>query len=154
MIFGIDFGLKRIGMAKLIQGIIIPMPAIMRKNRNQASTELRNVLMQHCNNMEDITLVIGTPLNECDRDFIEDSNGKSAYMVMQERIRHFLSLIDFCGKIVYIDESYSSVEASDRLSDRNYNKRKNARKNGTLDSISACIILERYLENISLPKCT
>lgn len=153
MIFGIDFGLKRIGIAKITQNIIIPLPPIIRKNRNQASTELRNVLMRHCDNMEDITLVIGAPLNELDRD-IEDSNSKSAYMIMQERIWHFLSLIDFCGKIVYIDESYSSVEASDRLSDRNYNKRKSARKNGTLDSISACIILERYLENISLPKCT
>lgn len=142
MIFGIDFGLKRIGIAKLLQGIILPIPAIIRKNRNQASKELQKKLLQHCNNLEDITLIIGIPLNEY-KDF-KDSNTTNKVMI--ERIKHFLNLMDFCGKVIYIDESYSSIEASNRLSDRLYNKRKRARKDGTLDSISACIILERYLE--------
>lgn len=180
MIFAIDFGLKRIGIARLLQGIVVPLAPIIRKNRKEASKELKNTLIKYCN-LEEITLIVGIPLKEdferdraseilkdftkvfqkdClgdfRRDFLDFKDSRDSRMkendepkvVMQERVRHFLSLMDFCGKVIYVDESYSSIEASDRLSDRRYNKRKNARKNGTLDSISACIILERYLEKI------
>ncbi|TLD98256.1 16S rRNA (cytosine(1402)-N(4))-methyltransferase RsmH [Helicobacter trogontum] len=142
MIFGIDFGLKRLGMAKVVQNIIVPLAPIMRKNRNQASKELRRVLIEHESDMSKITLVVGMPLSDLDME--EDGAGR--HETMQKRISHFLNLIDFCGQIVYIDESYSSKEASERLFDRGYNTRKKARKNGMLDSISACVILERYLE--------
>lgn len=144
MIFGIDFGLKRLGVAKVVQNIIVPLAPIMRKNRNQASRDLANLLLAHESDMSKITLVVGMP-----RDLDIESNRAGRHEVMQKRINHFLSLIDFCGQIVYIDESYSSKEADERLLDRGYNKRKNARKNGVLDSISACVILERYLEKIN-----
>ena len=36
MIFGVDFGLKRIGLATITENIIIPLPPIIRKNRKQA----------------------------------------------------------------------------------------------------------------------
>ena len=149
MIFGIDFGLKRLGVAKVVQNIIVPLAPIMRKNRNQASKDLANLLLAHESDMSKITLVVGMP---CDMDIDDvdtESSGAGRHEVMQKRISHFLSLIDFCGEVVYIDESYSSKEANERLLDRGYNKRKNARKNGVLDSISACVILERYLEKIN-----
>lgn len=150
MIFGIDFGLKRLGVAKVVQNIIVPLAPIMRKNRNQASRDLANLLLAHESDMGKITLVVGMP---CDMDIESDSDTESSgagrHEVMQKRISHFLSLIDFSGEVVYIDESYSSKEANERLLDRGYNKRKNARKNGVLDSISACVILERYLEKIN-----
>ncbi len=147
MIFGIDFGLKRIGIARVVQNIIVPLPPIIRKNRHQASKELYNTLMQYCKDMHYITLVVGMPLQDksCN-DIAQDSKAISPIdIVMQKRITHFLSLIGFCGKIIYIDESYSSVEANHWLKDRHYKNRKNARKDGKLDSISACIILERYM---------
>lgn len=150
MIFGIDFGLKRLGVAKVVQNIIVPLAPIMRKNRNQASRDLANLLLAHESDMGKITLVVGMP---CDMDIESDSDTESSgagrHEVMRKRISHFLSLIDFSGEVVYIDESYSSKEANERLLDRGYNKRKNARKNGVLDSISACVILERYLEKIN-----
>lgn len=141
MIFGIDFGLKRLGVAKVVQNLIVPLAPIMRKNRNQASRDLHKLLLEHENDMSKITLVVGMP-----RDLDTESSGAGRHEVMQKRISHFLSLIDFSGQVVYVDESYSSREADERLLDRGYNKRKNARKNGVLDSISACVILERYLE--------
>lgn len=150
MIFGIDFGLKRLGVAKVVQNIIVPLAPIMRKNRNQASRDLANLLLAHESDMSKITLVVGMPRDmDIESDSDTESSGAGRHEVMQKRINHFLSLIDFCGQIVYIDESYSSKEADERLLDRGYNKRKNARKNGVLDSISACVILERYLEKIN-----
>ncbi len=140
MIFGVDFGLKRIGIAKVINGIIVPLSPIMRKNRNQASLELKKILMQYTNDMGIITLVFGIPLS------YNDSESNRKEVEMKKRITHFLSLIDFCGNVIYLDESYSSIEAEDRLKDRNYKKRLDSRKNGIIDSLSACIILERYLK--------
>ncbi|WP_432764582.1 RuvX/YqgF family protein [Helicobacter bilis] len=155
MIFGIDFGLKRLGVAKVVQNIIMPLAPIMRKNRNQASRDLANLLLAHESDMSKITLVVGIP-RDMDIDDVDtesnldiESNRAGRHEVMRKRISHFLSLIDFSGEVVYIDESYSSKEANERLLDRGYNKRKNARKNGVLDSISACVILERYLEKIN-----
>lgn len=151
MIFGIDFGLKRLGVAKVVQNIIVPLAPIMRKNRNQASKDLANLLLAHESDMSKITLVVGMPcdLGGMESDLDTESSGAGRHEVMRKRISHFLSLIDFSGEVVYIDESYSSKEANERLLDRGYNKRKNARKNGVLDSISACVILERYLEKIN-----
>ncbi len=147
MIFGIDFGLKRLGVAKVVQNIIVPLAPIMRKNRNQASRDLHKLLLEHENDMSKITLVVGMPRDlGIESDLDTESSGAERHEVMQKRITHFLSLIDFSGQVVYVDESYSSREADERLLDRGYNKRKNARKNGVLDSISACVILERYLE--------
>uniref|UniRef100_UPI00248F2318 Holliday junction resolvase RuvX n=1 Tax=Helicobacter bilis TaxID=37372 RepID=UPI00248F2318 len=161
MIFGIDFGLKRLGVAKVVQNIIVPLAPIMRKNRNQASKDLANLLLAHESDMSKITLVVGMP-RDMDIDDVDtesnlniesgldiESNRAGRHEVMRKRISHFLSLIDFSGQVIYIDESYSSKEANERLLDRGYNKRKNARKNGVLDSISACVILERYLEKIN-----
>ncbi|TLE07674.1 Holliday junction resolvase RuvX [Helicobacter bilis] len=151
MIFSIDFGLKRLGVAKVVQNIIMPLAPIMRKNRNQASRDLANLLLAHESDMSKITLVVGMPcdLGGMESDLDTESSGAGRHEVMRKRISHFLSLIDFSGEVVYIDESYSSKEADERLLDRGYNKRKNARKNGVLDSISACVILERYLERIN-----
>jgi len=40
----IDVGEKRIGLAFYINGVILPQNAIFRKNRNQASSEVKALL--------------------------------------------------------------------------------------------------------------
>ncbi len=147
MIFGIDFGLKRIGMAKVLNNIIVPMPPILRKNRSQASLEFKKILLQHSdlNNTDQIKLIFGLSCVDKNDEIIESKRDE-----MQRRIKHFLGLIDFEGDVIYIDESYSSIQAQDMLKDRNYQNRLKYRKNGVIDSISACIILERYLESIGI----
>ena len=69
---------------------------------------------------------------------------------MERRIRHFISLLDFGGEIVYVDESYSSAEALERLKSLGKKERSEKIKNGELDSLSALIILERYLSEYFL----
>ncbi|SFV75619.1 Putative Holliday junction resolvase YggF [hydrothermal vent metagenome] len=121
----IDLGLKRIGLAySAHKDIITPLPAIIRKNRNQAANEVKKVIKE----WEIEKVVVGIPL------------GGSSEEEMRRRIAHFMNLVDFDGEIFYQDEARSSLEAQERMKGEiKY------QKDGRLDSISAMIILERYL---------
>ncbi len=120
-IASIDVGLKRIGVAlSLDSKIAIPQKPIFRKNRNQASREVSEFLKEW--NID--TLVVGLPENE----------------EMQKRIKHFVDLIEFDGKVEFIDEGFTSYEAKELT--KGVFKHK---KDGKLDSISAVKILERWL---------
>lgn len=118
----LDFGLKRLGLAWSCNGIILPLPAIIRKNRNQAANELDKVL----ETKKAKILIIGVANDE-----------------MQKRIEHFIGLLKFSGEIVFVDESLSSKEADEQIKEMNNSH--TLRKNGAIDSISATIILKRYL---------
>lgn len=132
-ILACDVGLKRIGLAQCIQGIVLPLPAILRKNRRQASDELRALLAQR-----DISvLVVGLP-----------SGGQAHYEDTIARIRHFVGLVGFGGEVVYVDEDYTSQEALENLNHLGRQSRALAQKDGRLDSLSACYILERYLRSL------
>lgn len=124
-IASIDVGLKRIGVALCLEkGIITPQNAILRKNRNQAAKDVLAFLTTWQIN----TLIVGIP-----------KSGQSADE-MQRRIKHFVNLINFEGKIFYIDEYGSSFEAKERAKGLIRQK-----KDGKIDSLAAAIILERYL---------
>ena len=125
-IAAIDVGLKRIGLALAIDKTVLLQKPIMRKNRNQAANEVSLFLKE--NSVE--KLVVGLP-----------KGGKSEDE-MQRRIKHFTSLIDFDGEINYVDEYGSSFEA--KQMSKGVFKHK---KDGKIDSLSATIILQRYLDS-------
>ena len=121
----IDLGLKRVGLAySAYSDIVTPLPAVIRKNRNQASSDVKKVLDE----WEVEAVVVGIPL------------GGSSEAEMKRRIEHFMNLVDFKGKIFYQDEAGSSLEAENMIK----GKIKYIR-DGRVDSISAKIILERFL---------
>ncbi|MEE3743781.1 Holliday junction resolvase RuvX [Campylobacter porcelli] len=121
MIVAIDVGLRRIGVAISLEGkIAIPSTPILRKNRNQAARDVSDMLKEKGAK----NLVVGLP------------KGGSSEAEMERRIKHFISLLEFDGEICYQDESYSSVEASELVSNK---------RDGKFDSIAAMIILERFL---------
>lgn len=119
----IDFGLKKIGVAQYINNIILPLTPIIRKNRNEAAKILDELLIEKNAKI----LIIGIANQE-----------------MQRRIKHFITLLKFSGEIKFVDESLSSKEADEILQNRDNSHI--MRKNGTIDSISAMIIMERYLK--------
>jgi len=125
MIGAIDIGLKRIGLAICLDGkIALPQVAILRKNRNQASSDVDSFLKEW-----DIkTLIVGVP------------KGGSCEAEMTRRIEHFVSLLVFDGEIFYHDEYGSSAEAKEMIKGVVRQKR-----DGKVDSIAAQIILERWL---------
>ncbi len=125
-IASIDVGLKRIGLAICLDGnIVFPQDAILRKNRNQASRDVKLFLEEW-----DIDiLVVGLP------------KGGSTEEEMERRIRHFVSLLNLDKiKVEYQDEQWSSIEAKELTKGVFRHKR-----DGKIDSISAKIILERWL---------
>ncbi|KMZ46524.1 Holliday junction resolvase RuvX [Helicobacter pylori] len=130
MILACDVGLKRIGIAMLLNGVILPLEAILRRNRNQASRDLSGLLREK--NIQ--VLVVGKP-NE-------------SYADTNARIEHFIKLVDFKGEIVFINEDRSSIEAYENLEHLGKKNRRLAIKDGRLDSLSACGILERYYQQV------
>ena len=118
----IDIGLKRIGLAICLQSnIVSPIPAILRKNRNQAAKDV-NLFLEE---WEIDTLIVGYP---------------SASPDMQKRIKHFIALLELKIPYELQEENMSSVEAKDLLKGEIKIKR-----DGRIDSLAAKIILERYL---------
>ncbi len=121
----IDLGLKRIGIAySAHKDLVTPLPAVIRKNRNQAADEVKKVLLE----WEADAVVVGVPL------------GGSSEAEMKRRIEHFMNLVDFKGEVFFQDESGSSLEAQNLMKGEIKYIR-----DGRIDSISAMIILQRYL---------
>jgi len=121
----IDLGLKRIGLAySAHKDIVTPLPAVIRKNRNQASSEVKKTLQE----WEVDAVVVGIPL------------GGSSEDEMRRRIAHFMNLVDFDGEVFYQDEAGSSLEAENLIKGEIKYIR-----DGRIDSISAMIILQRYI---------
>ncbi len=130
MILACDVGLKRIGIAAFLNGVILPLEAILRHNRNQASRDLSDLLREK--NIQ--VLVVGKP--------------DESYADTNARIEHFIKLVDFKGEIVFINEDNSSIEAYDNLEHLGRKNKRLATKDGRLDSLSACRILERYYQQV------
>lgn len=124
----IDLGLKRIGLALSYgNGLVTPLSAIERKNRNQAANDVKKVL----NEYEVTTVVIGIPMGSTTED------------EMRRRVAHFMNLVEFSGEIAYQDEAHSSQEAEELMKGEIRYKR-----DGRIDSLSAKIILERFLHQL------
>ena len=124
-IIAIDLGLKRIGLAYSGgQGIVTPLEAVERKNRNQASEAIRKVIAE----WEVDAVIIGIPM------------GGSSEEEMRRRVAHFMNLVNFEGPVYHQDEAGSSIEAEDMMKGN-----MKYRRDGRVDSIAAKIILERWL---------
>ena len=122
-IIGIDVGLKRIGLAFSNGSVVVPLKAVIRKNRNQAANDTIKII----NEYKADTLVVGLPMTNEE---------------MQRRIKHFISLLDYKGKIVFVDESYTSTEVEEEI--KGVIKHK---KDGRIDSLVAKKLIENYLNN-------
>ncbi len=122
-VVAIDVGLKRIGVAVLVSGIAVASEPIMRKNREQASRDVSVMLKAK----KAKKLVVGLP------------KGGASEEEMERRIKHFISLLEFDGEIVYADEYGSSREA---LEIAGGGLTKN--KDGRVDSLAALVILKRW----------
>jgi len=125
-IIAIDLGLKRIGLAYSGgQGIVTPLEAVERKNRNQASAAVKKIIEE----WEADAVVVGIPM------------GGSSEEEMRRRVAHFMNLVAFDGPVHYQDEAGSSIEAEEMMKgDIRY------RRDGRVDSLAAKIILERWLQ--------
>ncbi|MEB2798679.1 Holliday junction resolvase RuvX [Campylobacter upsaliensis] len=118
----LDLGLKRIGLALYVENIAMPLNAILRKNRNQAANEVRKLIEEH----QISKLIVGLP------------KGEASEVEMTKRVQYFISLLEFDGEVIFVDEAYTSKEAQG-LGVANSRK-----KDGKLDSLAALIMLRGY----------
>lgn len=118
----LDIGLKRIGVALWLNEIALPLNAILRKNRDQAANEVQQLI----NEYQISKLIVGLP------------KGGASEVEMGKRIKHFVSLLQFSGEFIFVDEAYTSKEAQG-LGVANSRK-----KDGKLDSLAALIMLRGY----------
>ncbi|AJC90946.1 Holliday junction resolvase RuvX [Campylobacter subantarcticus] len=119
----LDIGLKRIGVALCVnKSIVMPLEAIIRKNRNQAAREVQEYIKEY----EIDTLVVGIPLGGTSEDEV------------RKRVEHFVALLEFDKEVFYVDESFSSKGAQE-LGVANLRK-----KDGKLDSLAAYLFLKDF----------
>lgn len=131
-IMGIDFGLKRIGIALSdIMGFLAsPYTTLYRTTLDEDLNFIKKIIDE--NKVE--TVVFGLPL---------EMSGNSGEIVnftkdFAERLKTLTGV-----KIVFVDERLSSIEAEEqlKLTIKDWKKRKLL-----LDQVSASIILQSYLD--------
>jgi putative Holliday junction resolvase len=137
-IMGIDFGLKRIGLALTDELKIIASPFRTIENKNW-SVDLRSIVEK-----ENIELfVLGLPKSLNNKD-----------IEMSELVKGFkkeLTLVFPSIPIALIDERFTSKMASQVILQSGVSKKRRQDKSVT-DMISAAIILQSYLSSAEMSK--
>jgi len=134
-VIGLDFGLKRIGVAVSDEGgrLAQPLRALPAGSEKQVKEGLQRVIAEYSPE----SVVLGDPR-------MPDGGEGS----LSARVREFAAMIEgtFGLKVVLRDERYTSFEAGERLKEAgngNWRSRK-----GKLDQAAAAIILQDYLDSL------
>lgn len=122
-ILGVDRGSKYIWLARLAEGETTPVPVGYLENDGMAFYNIGEHIMRY--NVS--TIVIGYPKKQED---------------IQKRIDKFIKDLSFIidpekTQIVKIDEDYTTVQAGEIVS--------NFKKNVASDTVSAMVILDRWI---------
>lgn len=132
-IMGIDFGLKRIGIAISDPLHIFASAFTVFQNDEKLFSNLNQLISE-----KNIQLIIlGMPSNE------ETSNTSIVKQVKKFKERLFK---ESKLEIIEWDETYTSVIAEKRIIE-SVNKKKNRRKKELIDMNSASVILQEYLDS-------
>lgn len=117
----IDYGLKRIGLAVSIMGIITPVPAI--KNDPQVFDSIKKVIAEY-----DIKGVyVG----------VSEGDVATSSKLFAEKLSTMLQLF-----VETVEEAVSTIEA-DEIYKKNKNKKKDYKT--SIDSVAAAVILRRAI---------
>lgn len=142
-ILSIDFGLARLGLAisDEMKMIATPLPTLQAaKKQEDTVLKLFLFLEKHREeNRYDLEkIIIGMPYN---------MNGTIGHLA--DEVKHFVTLLQqkFSSPIILWDERLTTVMAERSLREASLSRKKRAQK---VDSISALIILQNYLESIKL----
>jgi len=134
-ILGIDFGLKRTGLALSDPLKIFAYAYKTLFNDKNFWNELKKVI--HEKNVEKI--ILGFPINE--------SGGKSHITDQVKKFEEDLKK-KFKIEIILWDERYTSVMAREKILE-SVTKKSKRRDKGLLDQNSAAIILQEYLNSLN-----
>jgi putative Holliday junction resolvase len=126
-IIGVDVGTVRVGVATADSTVRIPFPvAIWPRAQYEAEKNILKLIEERKGSL----LVVGLPLDEA-------GNRTKICENIEAFVRRLAKRTPI--KIVYIDEAFSSVEASEKLSQA-------ASTAHRVDAAAACLILQRYFD--------
>jgi putative Holliday junction resolvase len=129
-IIAVDVGTVRVGCAAADESVRIAFPvAVWPRAQAHAERELLKTLEER----QVKILVVGLPLDE-----------RGHRTPICENIEGFIRRIAKRAviKIVYVDEAFSSVEATQRAAQSSSSVKE-------VDAFAACLILERYFESLT-----
>lgn len=141
---GVDFGMARIGLSYSDTSKIIasPMATIDAEKKTAATVrKIMKVLQDHQQELryEIEKIIVGLPLM---------MSGKAG--LMADEVRHFIELLQEALPDISIetwDERLSSVQADRSMKEANMSRKKRSKR---MDSVSAVIILQSYLDREQL----
>jgi putative Holliday junction resolvase len=130
-IIGIDYGLKRVGLA-----VTDPLQIIASPLDTVATSQIFSYLHKYCQTEPVDAFVIGLPKN------LDNSDTHAT-----QPVRNFTNQLrkKFKQPIFWEDERYTSKMALDAMITGGTSK-KYRRQKGNVDKVSATIILQSYLE--------
>jgi putative holliday junction resolvase len=132
----IDYGRARIGMAMSDpEGLSVRgLPTVDRRRIGDPVAHIADVLKREAAEVVVVGLALGS------------DDGETA---MSREAREFAQRIHAATglPLAFVDESYSSVEAHERL---RFRKRSERQRKDLADRIAACLILETYLREKGL----
>ena len=130
-VLALDIGVQRTGLAESdpLQMMAFPLKTV-------ATGELMEALEAYILLEQPKTVVIGKPAMLRKKQ----TNSTEIIEILAEKIHVRWPLIE----IVFVDEDFTSLEASQLLIEGGVRKSKRKEK-GTLDKVAASLILERYL---------
>ncbi|MBI1806185.1 MAG: Holliday junction resolvase RuvX [Ignavibacteria bacterium] len=133
-ILGIDFGTKRIGVAISDPLNIIARGVTVIENSPRLFDELKNIVRE----FEPKKIVVGMPYT------LKGEKGVKA-----QEVDKFIAQLENALEIEVIrhDERFTSEQAHQTLREMGVTKKKRQNK-GTIDTMAAALILQRYLDGL------
>jgi len=142
-IASIDFGLARLGVAlsdpsKIIASPLMTITAEKRSEQTAAKVIRELTLHQECNKYVLEEIIIGLPLL---------LSGKAG--LLADEVKHFIELLKKLTSIPIKtwDERLTTVQAERSMREDNMSRR---RRSKAVDTVSAVIILQSYLDFLSI----
>ena len=129
-ILAIDYGKKRIGLAVSSTFIATPLESILADKPETVFAKISEIIKEYSVGK----IVVGLPLNMNDTESDMTKEARSFADVIEKK---------FQIKVDFADERLTSRDAESKLalSEKNWRKRKKK-----IDSASACLILQNYLD--------
>ena len=131
-LMGVDYGLKRVGIALSdeLRITVTPLQTIQRRGDKQVCREIRELVAVH----GVVEIVVGLPL-EADG---QDSGLTKTVDDFVTRLRNYVSI-----PVTLFDERFTSIEAEELLRESGRYTKKDK---DLLDAAAAAVILRWYLE--------
>ncbi len=137
----LDFGLKRIGVAISDENKLIAFPRDHFINEKTVFTKIIQLAQ-----LENISkIILGLPLNFKSRETEITKKAKE----FGNKLNLFIASKKLNIEVIFFDERFTSSIAKTKMINSDYSKKKRKDK-GTLDSLSAQIILQDFLDKEKL----